>query len=945
MLASLLPISFTSYWVLSAFIVLPALWWVLKAVPPLPKQESFPPLRLLASLRKTEETPAKTPWWLLLLRLTIAALIILACAGPIWQPLPPMNTASKGPLWLLLDNSWDAEPNWPQFQSTANALISQAAAENRRILLVPLANTQTTGLALQDAQSTREKLKALTPYSWNAALENWQGPLASEAKTTPPAAIYWLATPTQKRGDEQLYAQLKALTPSSLTIYTPQNAPMALTKAINTANALSITALRMQMPTQSLTQQRTTLYAYDKKGHRLTSAPLVFESGETTATAQIKVPVELRNDIEHITIAHQNTAATTYVQDYSQQRKRLAIFSGTFGNSPQPLLSPEHYLTKALAPNSEIVTSRVNNLPGAIDDVLSKGISVLILADVGNLPPNAHNSLKGWVQRGGTLLRFAGPRLASDADDLIPVQLRHGGRMLGGSLTWSKPQSLASFNRNGIFAPLTLPQDITVTEQVLAEPGPSLTQKTLASLADGTPLVTSSPMGNGRLILFHTTADTSWSNLPLSGSFVAMLGQIVKTSGTIPSTANSGAQQQSLSGNKAAPTSNQNQFIRAQKLVTYQGKLRLPASEPTPVTVRQLQTQSASHTMPPGLYGNNTYQKAVNLYEGATALLPSALATTPNSKPFPSQNALPLQGWLLALALLLLCIDSLITLWPNWQRFSKAALPILVFMLLLLPAPWQTPANANEQNDTFALDATLDSRLAFVKSGDDTLDATSRAGLYGLTRILTRRTALEPEAPVGVDLERDELAFFSFLYWPVTENAPIPSAQAMSRISTFMNAGGTILFDTRDQGSSFQGAARTPAQLKLQQILSTLDIPPLAPVAQGHVLTKTFYLLDNFPGRFTGSPLWGEATAQATANTTNSGNADGVSALLITANDMAGAWAMNNDGSYMFPTVPNDPIQRELAYRVGVNIVIYTMTGNYKADQVHIPALLQRLGH
>ena len=71
---------------------------------------------------------------------------------------------------------------------------------------------------------------------------------------------------------------------------------------------------------------------------------------------------------------------------------------------------------------------------------------------------------------------------------------------------------------------------------------------------------------------------------------------------------------------------------------------------------------------------------------------------------------------------------------------------------------------------------------------------------------------------------------------------------------------------------------------------------------------------------------------------------DGVSTILITENDFASAWAMDKSGSFMFPTVPTDPLQREMAFRAGVNIVMYTLTGNYKADQVHVPALLERLG-
>ncbi len=132
----------------------------------------------------------------------------------------------------------------------------------------------------------------------------------------------------------------------------------------------------------------------------------------------------------------------------------------------------------------------------------------------------------------------------------------------------------------------------------------------------------------------------------------------------------------------------------------------------------------------------------------------------------------------------------------------------------------------------------------------------------------------------------------------------------------------------------------------LRSILSSLDIPELEPVPRDHVLTKTFFLLRDFPGRFTNGQLWVEAlpaeTEEDPGRPARAG--DGVSSILITSNDFAGAWAIRQDGQPMLPLVPGEPHQREYAFRSGVNIVMYALTGNYKADQVHIPALLERLG-
>src|SRR5690606_22948076 len=96
--------AFAAPWILTALVVLPAIWWLLRLTPPAPKRISFPPLRLLLGLTPKEETPHRTPWWLILLRLAIAALVILALA----QPLLRANEAlpGDGPIVVVVDNGW-----------------------------------------------------------------------------------------------------------------------------------------------------------------------------------------------------------------------------------------------------------------------------------------------------------------------------------------------------------------------------------------------------------------------------------------------------------------------------------------------------------------------------------------------------------------------------------------------------------------------------------------------------------------------------------------------------------------------------------------------------------------------------------------------------------------------------------------------------------------------
>jgi hypothetical protein len=260
------------------------------------------------------------------------------------------------------------------------------------------------------------------------------------------------------------------------------------------------------------------------------------------------------------------------------------------------------------------------------------------------------------------------------------------------------------------------------------------------------------------------------------------------------------------------------------------------------------------------------------------------------------------------------------------------------------------PAKEGARGDEAALQGTLQTRFAYVLSGDAEVDRITKAGLQGLTLFLAQRTALEAGDPVGVDPANDELAFYPLIYWPIVPTAPRPSRDALEHIDAYMKKGGTVLFDTRDAIEAPpgpDGANRSPGMVALRNILTALDIPDLEPVPKDHVLTKTFYLLKDFPGRFATGPLWVEATPTENEDEQTNRPAragDGVSSIIITSNDLVGAWAIRPDGQAMLPIVSGEARQREFAFRAGVNIVMYTLTGNYKADQVHIPALLERLG-
>jgi hypothetical protein len=446
-------------------------------------------------------------------------------------------------------------------------------------------------------------------------------------------------------------------------------------------------------------------------------------------------------------------------------------------------------------------------------------------------------------------------------------------------------------------------------------------------------------------VLFHVTSDTRWSNLPLSGSFVDMLRRVVDLAGSGPTAKSAEGSSATETGAPiekpatASPTRTLDGF----------GAFRSP-----PATARPAPSEgrpAATADNPPGFYGPLDAGVAINTLPVDTKLarlelggLDAAVSGVTAAEPT------PIAPWLFTVAALAAILDSLIVFLLAGgaaligRRPSAAALALIGIGLALAvsgsPGLAQQPPTKPEIDERFALESTLTTRLAYVSTGDFETDRISKAGLEGLTQTLATRTALEPGSPMAIDPSRDELSYFPLLYWPVVDGAEPPSPEALARVDAYMKQGGTVLFDTRDALTATAGAQNET----LKRLLAGLDVPALEPVPSDHVLTKAFYLLTEFPGRYSGSPLWVESLPPADEGEERPARAgDGVSPILITAADLAGAWAVGSDGQALFPT-SSDERQREMAYRVGVNIVMYTLTGNYKADQVHVPALLERLG-
>ncbi len=946
-----LPLSFAEPFLLAGLLTLPVLWWLLRVMPPRPRRIEFPPTKLLFDIAPKEETPSRTPWWLTLLRLTAAALVIIALAGPTWNPQTGLGS-SNAPLVILLDDGWSAAASWEARIKAADELIAKADNDRRGVALVALSEPA-RDITLMPGGTARVALRQIAPKPYSVERVETLVAIERFLKSTGDCEIAWLTDGTDTgRGAEFLEGLAKTIGERTLTIFeggTP--APLALAAAENAAAKMTVKVLRATAGVGA-----GVVRAVDAKGSPIGEARYAFGMQDRETEAAFDLPVELRNDIARLEISGERSAGAVQLLDKRWRRRAIGVVTGSTSDTAQPLLAPTFYLTRALSPFADVRLGDRGAPQQVISQFLDQKLPMIVAADVGTLSPEIRERLNAWIDQGGVLVRFAGPRLAQADDDLVPVKLRRGGRILGGSLTWEKPQHMASFAADGPFAGLAVPKDITVNRQVLAEPDAALSTRSWASLEDGTPLVTGERRGKGVVTLFHVGADMRWSDLPMSGTFVEMLRRIVDMSGYT-----------STPGAGVAGEANVETVAPLRTLDGF-GAFGPPPSNAKPMPADYRDRATAEH--PPGLYGPADGPIAVNTLAAAdriaaldTASLRARRATYTNTEPR------DLRGILLSSSLALFLIDAVIVallgaglaaLLRRW-RTAPAALAIALALALSLlsaaPSPVRAQGNApgNSQGNTpakdeFAQRSVSQTRLAYVVTGNADVNSIVKAGMAGLTLFLAQRTALEAGDPVGVDPSRDELAFFPLIYWPVVPGAQKPSQDTLNRVDAYMKQGGTVVFDTRDAIEAppgENGASQTPGMLTLRNILSSLDVPELEPVPREHVMTKTFYLLRDFPGRFTSGQTWVETLPrdendEAASRPAHGG--DGVSPIIITSNDLAGAWALRPDGQPMLPLTPGEMRQREFAFRAGVNIVMYTLTGNYKADLVHMPALIERLG-
>ncbi|NHO31154.1 DUF4159 domain-containing protein [Acetobacter fallax] len=973
---------------LAAFVLLPAVWWLLRAHPPAPRTQIFPPIDLLRRLKPEQNDAATPPLWLLLLRLLAVALLITGLAGPV-LPGQPVALPGNGTLLLVIDDGLMSASDWAERNNAAHAVLDAASHAGRQVIFLRTAHDDgsdsrtgnASGLLPVASERATTVLDATRPSPWNPRRARAAQQLQALAKTgTAIGAIIYISDgiassgPNGKQADDAFATALRASGPVR-EIRFHSDSPVVLVSARDTvvsqssdAPATAATASKQNTPgvmarlvtVAAKTPRRMRIRAHSQDGGTLALTDVTIPAGEESVAVPVTLPVAMRNRIDMLSVDGSPSAAATLLLDEGDRLRPVGLIST--GASDTPLVGSLFYLRRALAPTADL-------REGITATLLTQPLSVLIAPDGSLADADTRHRVAEWVRNGGTLIRFAGRTIvghedeATEADQpdttlpketpventLLPVPLMPTARQLGGTMSWGKPQNLAAFSSDSPFHGLTIPKDVTVSRQVLAKPAADLPMHSWARLADGTPLVTHAMYGKGDIVLFHVTPTADWSDLPLSGLFVDMLDRLVEHAAGVD-----------------APVDDT--ILPPVLTLDGDGVLGPPPPFARGLTASRFGTEPPSPEHPPGLYGSRASRRALNVGDTTSHLIPAVPVGTvtdpaghrPDRAPGPA---------LLAAALILLSVDAGLTLFLRRQSSpwgltgrrnadrQKRVLQIFLITssLSFFVRPVQAHAqesgtsqqhangSVGEQNPAVP-GAALETRLAYVITGNSEVDTVSREGLQGLSGYVNNRTSAVLGHPDGVRPGIDNLSYYPLLYWPIVPGTQTTQVMT-SALTSFMAHGGMIIIDTQgvdttatadNDGPSAAAGEAPGSATALRRATSGLPVPPLTRLNDHHVLSHTFYLLHDFPGRYAGLPVWVAREGEA--------ENDDVSPVIIGSSDWAHAWAVDENGDTRFAVIPGGDDQRRTAYRFGVNAVIYALTGNYKADQVHVPAILKRLG-
>ena len=892
--------NFGNIFPLLGLIILPIIFFIIRFYPPVPKEKEYSSFFLLKDIVRQNSSKTKFPLWLLIFRLLLCLLVILFFSDPYLTI--GKQTGNYKNYTIIADNGWSIANNWKNYKNIIKEISIEAENKKKEIhFYFSLSENIIEPTILKSHNEVLEFIKKNPPLVQQTDRKNVIKILKKNNYFNS-SKVFFIFSNFDSRSIKEQTQTLKLIKENNpaIEIINPVKKITFLEKVNINKERLELTIKRKGI----YINNDFVIQIFGNSGEVLFKKKYTYNSNIDEYKITETFPIEIINQFFKIKILNENHAgAYFYLDDYTK-RVSVGVIAEDESLIEKPLLSPVYYLKKSLNQNH---TSYI----ASIKKILDKKISVIFLPSNKRLLKADQNRLKKWIKEGGVLVRFSDKNIIKQKDLYFDGKNYFQSlRNIAKDFSIQNKLSISSFTKNTLLSNLKVPKDLIFEKQLILDNYES-DIIVLASLEDQSPLITMKNVGYGKVILFHITSNNEWSNLPLSSLFKDIISKLL----LVP---------------KVEKNLYSEEMIIKSKIDSF-GELTNPLKNYYYVNNLIEEKKYPSFKNPAGIYENENLSIALNLSGNlSTQSFFSNIDERISIKNNYEKSIFKLKNFILILIFIMFFADMLINiilknniLFLNFFKKSKSFSFLFVFSIILCS---QNKIEASENyNKIF---------LAYIKTENNILNQIALSGLTNLKDFLIERTSISPQGVKEIDIVSDKIFFYPFIYWQITKNIPNLEEKTIKKIKNYFNSGGIILFDIIYLSKSYNNVDKNTLE-DIEALFSELGIEDLQQITKNHTLSKSYYLLKKFPGRFDNKLFL--------VNTDNLDDNDGVSSVIVGLNNWVGAWAKDENNYPLYQVIPGGDRQRELSFRFGINLIMYSLTGNYKSDQVHSKSILERL--
>ena len=907
---SITNIAFTYPFALLLLVFSPVIWKFLKSKPLTVELKKFPAISLISKIKSIDNTFENNSLLIIILRFLIFVLLVIALSKPYFKNVAK-NVELKQIL-LIVDDSWESGINWYSKIEKIKSLLDSNSLENISYTLVTSSKVNENKFKFLKNKNSSEILafvNSIKPNSWNSDFNELFKFLETDIKSY--EKIFWFTESLISESKKNFFLKIKDNNLKIIQSLNKELSPLIFLKEQKIKGNYIF-----EIYDFNKFYKNVVIDCYDIRD-RLILRKNVKGSDKSNSDwnitqVDLRIAKEFDDSIIYFHFNNLMSSTAKVMKTNISGQKKVGIIQPNYSKKIIEFNRANFYIENAMKSDHDIST-------GSVSDLISKKISLMFSDDFDSSFISEEEKIINWIKSGGTFVKFGGEKFLNTINkqtnkkffgifepESDPVNLDH-------ELSFRKDLSLKNFKKGNLFYGLIVNEKVKVNKYI--ELKKNLEFKNLQHLAyleNGAPLISEFEIGKGKLVFFHIPANTNWSTLPLSILFVNILEKLNLYS-------------------KGVKENSNNQIFKPFKILDGLGTFEDPSLNTMNLNEKDLRknTYQLNYQNPPGIYKNKSDLYGLNM--------PNYLKDKKYTFSFPDEYLINefnkfevknLRKNIVFCILFLFLLETFLTL-QNRDifkiKFFRSSTKFLSLILIITTVLTFKVESADQ-----VINKVNTTKLAYVKTGNKEVDEISKNGILSISEYITSKTSVILDSPDEVDLEEHDIFFYPILYFPFINSKETVGEKKIRKLQNFINNGGILIFDCKNNFEKFF------IDDCLDDILlnfKDLDISSPIKLQNKNTLSKSFYLLKEFPGR---------RNQDVFVSFNNQINNNEVVSVIFGINDWSGSWAKSDNG-FELPILSGTEEQRTLSFRFGVNIVVYSLTGNYKSDQVHIPEILKRM--